>query len=77
MSGHYSSHHEADEPLQTTGRSFGRYWPFTFTALSAARLIGKTLQREREGGGHGGLLHKHAQPAFNILPVYRVSGKGN
>lgn len=43
-------HHEADEPLQTTGCSFGRWWPFTCTVFpSAARLI-KTHREKKNLG---------------------------
>lgn len=47
MSGHYSSHQEADEPLQTTGHSLRHHWPFTCTAVSAPSLV-KPLREANE-----------------------------
>lgn len=55
-------HREADELLQTTGRSFGRWWPFTCTVFSSAARLIKT-HSEKKNFGRCSPAH---QRVFNI-----------
>lgn len=53
-------HHEADEPLQTSGRSFRRWWPFTCADFSSAARLIKTHTKKT--------LADAAQPTSEHLP---------